>query len=228
MKPTLKKLFFICLVMAVILSSCKNTPKFSYSQDESISSNVGVPKKAFINYFPIIESDAGTAVSYDTFHIKLYSKVLFKIGEPILYNFYISKPVIRLTWMRPSGKPMVLSVEEIDGKIQLKENGYETLTPEDKSKHPKDTVKRIYRAKALNYEQKQKLITLLNKNKFFEMPDKIAENTTTGTQLAVEYHDASNYHLVYRSVTDGTEPNAFREICNYIIELSNFKTDKRY
>ena len=227
MKPTLKKLFFICLVMAVILSSCKNTPKFSYSQDESISSNVGVPKKAFINYFPIIESDAGTAVSYDTFHIKLYSKVLFKIGEPILYNFYISKPVIRLTWMRPSGKPMVLSVEEIDGKIQLKENGYETLTPEDKSKHPKDTVKRIYRTKALNFEEKKKLVTLMKKNKFFEMPVSL-DNSNSGTQVAIEYHDPSLYYLVYRSISDSTSNKEFREICDYIIDLSNFKSDKRY
>ena len=209
--------------------SCKPAAnKYVYPQDESISTNNGMPRKRFINYFPITSSDANTAVTYDTFHVKLYSKVLFKLGEPILYNFYISKPVIRLTWMRPSGNPMVLSMEDIDGKITLKENGFEQLTAADKAKNPKDTIKRIYRTKALNFEQKQKLIALLKKTKFFDMPDKTADNSTTGTQVAVEYHDPSMYHLVYRSVTDGTAPNAFREICDYIIDLSNFKTDKRY
>jgi hypothetical protein len=228
MKSTLTNVTLIGLVIVFTMFSCKPGSKYVYPQDENISSNNGIPKKRSINYFPITTSDANTAVTYDTFHIKLFSKALFKLGEPILYNFYISKPVIRLTWIRPSGNPIVLSMEETDGKIQLKENGFEPMTAADKAKNPKDTIKRIYRTKALNFEQKEKLTALLKKNKFFEMPDKISENTTTGTQAAIEYHDPLNYHLVYRSVNDSIGPNAFREICDYIIELSNFKSEKRY
>ncbi len=227
MKSTISKFTIICLVVALTLSSCKHSSKYVYPQDEDISSNVGIPKKAYINYFPITAAEGNTPVTYDTFHIKLFSKVLFKLGEPILYNFYISKPVIRLTWIRPSGFPMVLSVEDIDGKIQLKENGFEPLTAADKAKNPKDTIKRIYRTKALSFETKKKLMALIKMNKFFDMPTKIDESTS-GTQVAIEYHDQSIYYLVYRSISDASAQNGFKEISDYIIDQSNFKSDKRY
>ncbi len=229
MKTTLRHLSLIILIIVFSLYSCNKGSKYVYPQDVTISDGNGIAKKRNINYIPIeVPIDSKGAVSYDTFHVKLFSKVLFKLGEPILYNYYIGKPVIRLIWIRPSGFPMTLTMEEIDGKVQLKENGFDPLSAADKVKHPKDTIKRIYRAKALNFSQKQKLVDLLKKSKFFEMPVTTNNNGTTGTQLAIEYHDPNNYHLVYRSIMDTTDQSDFRKICDYIIELSNFKTEKRY
>jgi len=54
------------------------------------------------------------------------------------------------------------------------------------------------------------------------------DNSNSGTQVAIEYHDPSLYYLVYRSISDSTSNKEFREICDYIIDLSNFKSDKRY
>jgi len=229
MNTTFKQWVIILVVIVFSTLSCKHGTKFAYPQDENISNESGNPKQRNITFFPVeMASDSSTVGSIDTFHLKMYTKVLSNLGEPILYNFYIGKPVIRLTWFRPSGYPMTLSVEEIGNKIQLKENGYAPLSLMDLANHPKDTIKRIYRARVLNFQQKQKLLELLKKNNFFDMPANIGEKGGKGTELAIEYHDPTNYHLVYRLVKDGVNPIEFREICDYIIDLSNFKEDKRY
>src|SRR5208283_4904272 len=176
MKTAIKQLSLILLILVFYVYACKQAPHYVYPQDDNISDGSGIAKKRHINYFPIeAPANPKADVPYDTFHLKLYSKVLFQLGEPILYNYYIGKPLIRLTWIRPSGYPMTLTVEEINGKMQLKENGFAPLTASDKTRHPKDTCSRIYRAKVLNFEQKQQLVDLLKKSKFFDMPTHLEE-----------------------------------------------------
>ena len=52
MKSTL-----IVIVITFIMFSCKPAGnKYVYPQDESISTNNGMPRKRFINYFPITSS----------------------------------------------------------------------------------------------------------------------------------------------------------------------------
>jgi hypothetical protein len=232
----MKSIFFIFIFVSWFVVSCSNVATYEYPNDDHLTNVNGTPKKRGLSYFPtswFIDSTMQNSMNseIDSSNLKLFSKALFKVGEPILYNNYIGKPVIRLTWMRPNRPFLILSLEDIENKLYLKENGFESVDEKVKTKQGKDSViaeKRIYQRKPIDYQNMVKIRQLIKKNKVNEMSPTIYQSSCMGAKFVLEIHEPTNYHLVFRCVSNETEETAFRELCDFIIDLSKYKDEPRY
>ncbi len=233
----MKPFFFVLIFTTWLLVSCSDvSTSYEYPKDENLTNTAGMPKKRGLSYFPtswFIDSTMQNSLSgeIDSVNLKLFSKALFKVGEPILYNFYIGKQIVRLTWIRPNRPFLILSVEDIENKLYLKENGFESVEERVKTGRGKDsiiTAKRIYQRKPIDYQNMIKIKELVKKNKINEMSPTIYQSSCMGAKFVIEFHDPTNYHLVFRCISNETEEPAFRELCDLIIDLSKFKDEPRY
>ena len=72
---------------------------YDYLNDPSMPDKGGVPINDTSYYFPLklfvytIKSHAITRIGIDSFKVKWFSKVLSKMNEPLLYNYYLNKTV---------------------------------------------------------------------------------------------------------------------------------------
>lgn len=232
----MKPVFFILIFTTWLVVSCNEVATYEYPNDDNVSNIAGMPKKRGLSYFPtswFIDSTMQNSLNgeIDSANLKLFSKALFKVGEPILYNCYIGKQIVRLTWIRPNRPFLILSVEDIDNKLYLKENGFESVDEKVKTTHGKDSViseKRIYQRKLIDYQNMVKIKELVKKNKIYEMSPTVYQSSCMGAKFVVEIHEPTNYHLVFRCISNETEEPAFRELCDLIIDLSKFKDEPRY
>ncbi len=55
----------------------------------------------------------------DTFVVRWYSKHLFAMKEPLLFNKKMNKEVYRFTWLRTFNNPVVVRIENIGDKYKL-------------------------------------------------------------------------------------------------------------
>jgi hypothetical protein len=227
---------YLLLFSAWFVVSCNDSPTYQYPNDNTISNVAGMPKKRGLSYFPtswFIDSTMQNSLNgeIDSANLKLFSRVLFKVGEPILYNCYIGKEIVRLTWIRPNRPFLILSLEDVDNKLYLKENGFESVDEKVKTAKGKDSIileKRIYKHTLIDYQNMVKIKNLIKKNKVDEMSPTIYQSSCMGAKFVLEIHESTNYHLVFRCISNETEEPAFRELCDLIIDLSKFKDEPRY
>lgn len=232
----MKPYYLLFLFFSWLAFSCGETPKYQYPNDETLTNVAGMPKKRGFSYFPtswFIDSTMQNSMNgeIDSANLKLFSRMLFKVGEPILYNSFIGKQIVRLTWVRPNRPYLILSLEESENKLYLKENGFESVDEVVKTKNGKDSIvseKRIYKHTPIDFTNMVKMKDLIKKNKFLEMSPTIYQSSCMGAKFLLEIHEPTNYHLVFRCISNETEEPAFRELCDLIIDLSKFKDEPRF
>lgn len=118
----------ILLIFSIVVISCNNkhNAAIPYAQNPEISSKVGEPKDSAALYFPF---GLGPKDPMDLDHTKFYSYGLYKLKEPVLFNYYLHKEVYRLVFVSKS-RISVIRIEKLRGKVFLehkemnKEIGY--------------------------------------------------------------------------------------------------------
>jgi len=106
----------ICSILLVISCTCnqKKPPNYPYPQKAAISSTTGKPSNLLTAYYPdsIFYDSVYKAVQLDAFTRDEYSAILLAAKEPILYNYYLGKPVYRLVRIGGLIQPHVFTFYE--------------------------------------------------------------------------------------------------------------------
>lgn len=188
------------------------TCKENSSSFPGLSKSLGSLKKYKNGYFPERVFDdgwSGADGSFDTW----YGKHLAAMGESSLLDIdNADTETYRFLWLRSFHHPISIRIERRGYTFGLKavelsgSGGYEP----GKIRQTDDVV--------ISSDQWCRLMTLLNKAKFWEQPTSSDSSLgRDGAQWILEGVNDERYHIVHRwSPSD----DAFRETCIYLLELS--------
>ncbi|MGE5432963.1 MAG: hypothetical protein ACM3QX_17920 [Syntrophomonadaceae bacterium] len=173
------------------------------------------------------------------------------LREPLLYNYYLDKDIIRLLWLRSFHRPVMIKIE--------KEGDAVTLTTKILNTHPdfstpKSTIKFIpplkrsmHRGKygfeeipippqkidvhidlnkttTLSLKEWDTMMQKLNEIDFFNMKPYDREIGLDGSNWLLETHLGDRYYYAFRH----SPHDSFQECCEYLIGLSEAKNEERY
>lgn len=153
----------------------------------------------------------------DSFLVNWYSKHLYSLNEPLLYNKPLEKETYRFTWLRTFHNPIAIRIEKSGGKpmIHWKVNdgtgGYE---PDNLT---------VDRSKSISLKKWNKFKSLLQAYDFWarEMPKRSFD--ADGSEWILEGNDMVNYRAM--SVWSPSE-GAYFEACIYLIDLTKLRLKK--
>ncbi|MDR0976438.1 MAG: hypothetical protein LBL78_01590 [Prevotellaceae bacterium] len=120
-----------------VTASCASSPRTPKNDADSLtyydpSARVdadNVPLDAAQHYFPVMASTDSIAPDssalftrhndVDAFSNKWYSRHLFALREPLLYNKPMPRDIVRFTWLRTFDNPVAVRMERSDSGIML-------------------------------------------------------------------------------------------------------------
>ena len=181
-----------------------------------------MPSDSLAFYFPLKEKWKDTTNnSLDTFVNAWYSKMLFALKEPILYNYQGDKEIYRFTWLRTFHNPVSVRLEKQNNVIRLLAKickgagGYE---PDILSF---DTTILVTTNEWTN------LKTKIEDTKFWQLKTEKREDIgSDGSEWIIEANKENKYHLVIRWLPSREREGNFRDIGEYLVFLSKIKIEK--
>ena len=194
-------------------------PRFSYTNDS-------IDSTATAAWMSIEGSDTSIMYSqirpneFDTFRIKWYSKHLYALNEPLLYNKLTTKETYRFTWLRTFHNPVVIRIEKSNNNYMLYWkvcNGAGGYSPGKLKKN------------------KQKKISLDDWNGFNNLLDSIdywnikktgALIFCDGARWILEGSTRDKYYVI--DIQSPNEANAYYKVCDYLIQLTGLKIKEKY
>lgn len=216
-----------------------------YKNNFNLADSSGRPNNDSVNFYPLALFPLNKILEdpkidgYDTFFVKIYSRDLHKLEEPILYNHYLDKEIFRFIWMRSFRPSIIIRMEKEDDSLKIIQKLYhefynpiEIIDPIKKSRKwdvVLDSVwnKKIIKKHSLNIwnELESKLI----KYNYLHMSSIVPwMDCTDGAEWFLEGHLADGYYLVNRWCPGEHQYQEFRKLCDFILDQSEFKHEKRY
>lgn len=172
-----------------------------------------------------IQTDSTTRIetkvkegTYDEFVVNWYSKHLYAMKEPLLFNRKIEKEVYRFTWLRTFHKPMTFRIEKRNDRYILYwkvldgAGGYEPGNLE------------IERLKIITEKEWSEFTKLVDKAHFWNMELGRGSIGNDGSEWILEGVNQNKYRVA--TVWTPRKGN-FYEACDYLISLSNMKISER-
>jgi hypothetical protein len=170
-------------------------------------------EEAEINYGK--ENIRDTTIFYNNRLPDFCSELLKKINEPILYNYYLNKKIIRFIWVKDSENAFVIRLEKNNDKIILVTKILNQT--EDLSNYKEHYLKKV---EPSDYKTLNKIILSSGiKSKFGSYPN----SKQSGSEWILEMHDMSGYHYLNRWDCDNYNP--IKQIGEYLIKLSGTKIE---
>jgi hypothetical protein len=175
--------------------------------------------------------------SPDTSMDQWFSFDLYKLQEPILYNFYLCKDIYRFTWLRSFQPPVTIRIEIYNntakiytkrlersiGHIMLKSlgnNKYDTIYPNNNIPLVIDLVKEISLSEVDRIEHIIDSTKLYNSDLFEEIYG------LDGSEWIFETHTKAGYFYANR-FTPSNEESVYI-IGMYFISLSGLEDEDKY
>ncbi|WP_394747739.1 hypothetical protein [Spongiimicrobium salis] len=222
--------------MLLLLGLYVHQNVFSQSVDRFIDHTIkvdtlNVPMDAKQSYFPkeLIKPEVkdGTQkkdslVIFDFNHrfelpVNWYSKTLFEMKEPLLFNRKTIKEIYRFTWLRAFHAPMSFRFEKWKDRYVL----YWKVLGNAPAYEQRKLV--INSLKVVSKKEWQTFIALVEKSKFWNMELGSTLSGNDGAEWIMEGNDTKNYRVVREwSPSKG----GFYDACNYLISLSGMKIRK--
>ena len=195
--------------------------------------NVPTDKKAF--YFPLAlfpeigfnlqtPSDSATQFSFissemekDTFVVQWYSKHLYAMKEPVLFNKKLECETYRFTWLRTFSNPIAVRIEKRENeyfliwKVCSGAGGYDPKTLKTR------------KTKQLSKADWDSFNALLKKCDFWNMELGRYTLGLDGSEWILEGNDMVNYRVVTKWSPD---EGAYYDACNFLLELTDLKFRK--
>lgn len=184
--------------------------------------------------------------SYDSIYTKVdkidldrFSKFLYSSNEPILCNYYLGEEIYRLTWHRSFHPDIIIRIiKQKNGVLMIckKISGFrsDNIYENDKQgklikvwtskpKFERDTILHLDKNVFNNFEK------IVRKNDFIRIPNKQYEGIVCdGSEWILEMHKPNSYWVVNRWSPNQSNNPKLRELCDYLIDNSIFKTEDRY
>jgi len=243
------KMIIVILISFLFVISCEEKViefenLYSYKNDKNISDSLGRPANDSISYFPIeyfIDSahyyrkitNNDTTILYRTFPAGLLSGCLHVMQEPILTNYYLNKDVIRFTLLRSFRPPIIIRLEKTKDSILIVEKKYMVYESKIINKDSTfdailDSVKVLESTRSIDPLKWNIIEKMLIDSSITSLPSAIHEVGMDGTEWFLEIHTNKGYFLINRWSPSKEDFHGFRKICEYILDLSSFKDEKRY
>ncbi len=175
----------------------------------------------------------------DTFKESWYSYELYKMNEPVLYNYFLGKETYRFTWLRSFDLSVVIKLEKIGDEIfittkefnkmielpfykELDSQGHEIVRNFNVEFAQNNTV----RKKNIAYN---KLIHILKQKNFYNnphLPYRPCSIGTDGSEWIFEAHTKDGYYFMNRWTP--SEGSDLRAVGEYLISLSSLGKERMY
>ena len=223
MKIALVHILSTCLLLLCAIGC--NEKKLN-SREKYFTNNVSVdasniPLDSTQNYYPYdVFTDTSMFVGSDTFLITWYSRHLFALQEPLIFNKPSAKEIYRFTWLRSFHNPIAVRIEKgVDNIVHLfwkqsdGSGGYE----------PGKIV--VNNSKRLNLRQWNKFTSIIDSIDYWNLKTNDTRIGNDGARWVLEGAFPEKYHVVDRwSVRNNS---TFHNACKYLIELTGLKISER-
>jgi len=182
-----------------------------------------IPIDSTIFYFPMSCFKSDKYVGSDTFVNRWYSKMLFALKEPLLFNKKNNNIVFRFTMLRTFNNPIVIRIERKNDTCKLiwkKSSGAGGYEP---------GIIKLNKEKKITDKDWTKFIDLINKSGFWDLPT--VENDIggfDGSEWILEGTTDDYYHVVSKWTPSGC---SFYNCCDYLISLTDLEfigEDEKY
>ncbi len=217
---------------------------------DSVADNRRVPKEKITasmltdtNY--IVWSDSIVLERYiraqnDTFKLKWFSYDLFRLNEPVLYNYPLQKEVYRLTWLRSFHPPVVVRLEKEGNRVTLitkvlkrmpEYPGY-SYTDRDGTTRLADTTSaipfKVNTSRSVSEGVYEQFIQLLTQHRLLNTSPLGVRYSFggDGSNWILEAHRPEGYYFVTRWSPRDETP--LRLIGDYLLNVSDAKDERRY
>jgi hypothetical protein len=198
------------LILLLPLTACKKA-KQSVKKEIKTKTNAtlqldstGVPIEPETNYFPI---------ELDSVKVPFFSKMLFAMYEPVLYELNTNKESYRFLWLRTTKNPIVVRLEKQNDTVSL----YIKVTTGTGGVGPgrlRTSDVKVLSAKEWN--EFQELIKLCD---FWNMPAIDESKMISGEQWIIEGYKTGDYNLTEKWNPELDDP--FRIACEYLLNLAD-------
>lgn len=178
-----------------------------------------IPNSKKESYFPEKVFDDSTSYEGKTkFLSNWYSKHLFSMNEPIIYECTETSESYRFTWLRTFHEPIAVRITRTKDKIKL----YWTKTNGAGGYNAGKIIEQGDKEISINDFNEFK--SKLDSCKFFNMATNEETMGLDGAKWILEGINGDNeYHLVDRW---NAKENPFGKACLFLVELTELKIDK--
>ena len=231
----MRKLYLILFATTIVAGICKSQEPRNYF-DASIkvdANNIPLNNKQF--YFPekllpkvemIWEMEHDSLIKIipkiitneiDSFYLTWYSRFLYAMKEPLLFNHQLDKEVYRFTWLRTFENPIMIRIEKDKNVVFLRwkmtdgKGGYE----------PGQII--IDEGRIITIPEWGKFIKLVNSAKFWKSQRSGAFGTD-GSEWILEGVEPTRYYVT--SVWLPHKQSDFYKIGALLLELTDLKIEE--
>lgn len=201
------------------MASCKNENNSANIRSINVVNDSSTfPKDSNTFYFPLLGTSRDADV-LDTFTNSWYSKMLFGLHEPVLYQSSDTTEIFRFTWLRTFHKPIAIRVTAKNGehiltlKVASGAGGYEV------GNLVRDTSFYISNNEWNEFSSRMGAIN------FWSLSSQDNSRGKDGSEWILEGRGNEKYHFVTRWTpnTNATPNKDYRSCCYYLIQLSGLK-----
>ncbi|MFA7326206.1 MAG: hypothetical protein WC121_06040 [Candidatus Kapaibacterium sp.] len=166
-------------------------------------------------YFPLSMGSNFKKVEHklDTFSNEWYSKHLYSLKEPVLFNQKKSIEVYRYTNIGTWGNPFTYRIVKTDSIVTITKK----LTDGYGGYHAGKLI--INQTKKLPREEWDNLIQRIERFEFWTQPTHIKYLGMDGTEWILEGYKDGKYHYINRWCPNHKDNSPFVEVCNSFEEL---------
>jgi len=199
----------------VLVVSCKNRSEQNsikkYLNENIAVDSENVPTMPNQAYFPAeIFRDSGEYVYDGTTTVIWYSKHLYAMEEPLLYNRIPDSETFRFLWLRTEDPPIAIRIEHKKEEYQLTlkicdgAGGYD----------PGNLI--LNKTKAIDKATWDSFAELIEKTDFWNAKTTDSNVGLDGSQWILESADKNRYHVVDRW---SPQSGSFYDCCMFLIKL---------
>jgi len=171
----------------------------------------------------------------DTLSQILYSRYLYEFEEPILYNYYLGKNIVRFMLLRSFDSPLMIKLEYNSDSVILYQkfldNRIDRVGINLYGNILGGNFNVFTEQRLLNMHENRKVInnSVISTIDSLIYNSEIKKNIPTynsiegfdGAYWILEIHDESGYYYIYR--WSPSEDTSIRKIASYLIDLSEIK-----
>jgi hypothetical protein len=188
---------------------------------ETQTDTAKIPSDSTQFYFPERDraSDTSrTSNALDSFSNSWYSKILFRMHEPLLHSYRGPDNIFRLTLVMSFDQPISILMEKKSNGVTLSTKVLDGTGGYDPGQIMYDTLIEI------EPNQWDSFVSQIRTLRFWDLMSDIGETGDDGSQWVLEGYQDGKYHFVDRWTPDQERSPEFRKVCETLLELSGVKS----
>jgi hypothetical protein len=212
-------LLFYCLLSGLILLvSCKRRQAaIETIKSERVIDCSDVPKDSNTLFFPTTKLSSNTIGTLSKLNNEWYSKMLFALHEPVIFQSKDTAEVYRFLWLRSKHNPISIRIQKVYPKTMLTLKILEGAGGFVTGKLVRDTSFYISKNEWNIFKSK---VTQID---FWNLSQTEIVDGKDGSEWVLEALNEGMYHFVDRWSPNETRNKDFMDLCEYLISLSKIE-----